>query len=116
MDPALYSIVMAVASAMAPPAPKSPRPRHFRRVHLQKFYASLSDEEKAVYRANKEPRLKGSVFYTAPPPGDGTLTTVTAEVEELRTIVAQILQVLAAATSQGDGAKKNFCCRNCCTA
>ena len=92
------------ASAMAPPAPKSPWPRHFRRVHLQKFYASLSDEEKAVYRANKEPRLKGSVFYTAPPPGDGTLTTVTAEVEELGTIVAQIPQALAVATSQGGGA------------
>ena len=47
-------------------------------------------------------------MYPAPPSGDGTLATVTAEVEELRTIVAQILQVLAVAASQGGVAKPSF--------
>ena len=110
MDPALYSIVMAVASAIAPQTSKPTRPRQLPRHSLQEFYASLSDEGKKQYRLEKKLRLvslKGSVVYPALPSGGGTLATVTAEVEELRTIVVQILQVLAVATGQG-GVKNLF--------
>ena len=86
------AIVKAVASALAaPPAFKPVRPRQINRLPLQEYYASLSDEGKAAYRAKKKIRLpishKGSVVYPAIPSGGGTLATVTAEVEVSKRVV-----------------------------